>query len=99
MMIEGAGWEVIDLGVDVSSDKFISALQEHPDAVIGMSALLTTTMTNMAPAIQAIKGYSPQTKVMVGGAPLSREFAVSIGADAYGKDPQESVKWLDSLVS
>ena len=99
MMIEGAGWEVVDLGVDVSSDQFVVALQEHPDAVIGMSALLTTTMTNMEPAIQTIKSFSPNTKVMVGGAPLSREFAKSIGADAYGKDPQESVKWLDSLIA
>ena len=98
-MIEGAGWEVVDLGVDVSSDQFVVALQEHPDAVIGMSALLTTTMTNMEPAIQTIKSFSPNTKVMVGGAPLSREFAKSIGADAYGKDPQESVKWLDSLIA
>ena len=99
MMSEGAGWEVIDLGVDVSSDQFVAALQEHPDAIIGMSALLTTTMTNMEPAIQAIKSSSPNTKVMVGGAPLSREFAESIGADAYGKDPQESVKWLSSLIA
>ena len=99
MMIEGAGWEVIDLGVDVSKEKFIEALQQHPGAVIGMSALLTTTMSNMEPAIQSIKTISPQTKIIVGGAPVSAEYASSIGADAYGKDPQESVKWLGTLVA
>lgn len=99
MMFEGAGWEVIDLGVDVQSDKFVATLKENPDAVIGISALLTTTMVNMQPAIEAIKAFSPSTKIMVGGAPLSREFAESIGADAYGKDPQESVKWLETLIA
>lgn len=99
MMIEGAGWEVIDLGVDVSSDKFIETLQKYPDAVIGISALLTTTMSNMGPAIQKIKEISPQTKVIVGGAPVSAEYASSIGADGFGRDPQESVKWLETLVA
>ncbi len=99
MMIEGSGWEVIDLGIDVKAEKFLEALQQHPDAVVGMSALLTTTMTNMQPIIQAIKDISPNTKIMVGGAPLSAEFAKSIGADAYGRDPQEGVKWLDSLIA
>ncbi|MDR2949989.1 MAG: corrinoid protein [Prevotella sp.] len=99
MMIEGAGWEVIDLGVDVSSEKFIDTLQKYPDAVIGISALLTTTMSNMGPAIQKIKEISPQTKVIVGGAPVSAEYASSIGADGFGRDPQESVKWLETLVA
>lgn len=99
MMIEGAGWEVIDLGVDVSSEKFIETLQKYPDAVIGISALLTTTMSNMGPAIQKIKEISPQTKVIVGGAPVSTEYASSIGADGFGRDPQESVKWLETLVA
>ncbi len=99
MMIEGAGWEVIDLGVDVSSEKFIETLQKYPDAVIGISALLTTTMSNMGPAIQKIKEISPQTKVIVGGAPVSAEYASLIGADGFGRDPQESVKWLETLVA
>lgn len=99
MMIEGAGWEVIDLGIDVKTEKFIETLQQHPDAVVGISALLTTTMTNMEPVIKAIKETSPNTKVIVGGAPLSAEYAASIGADGYGKDPQESIKWLDSIVA
>lgn len=99
MMIEGAGWEVIDLGVDVTVEKFTNALRMHPDAVIGISALLTTTMSNMKQVIQEVKEISPNTKVIVGGAPVSREYAVSIGADAYGKDPQEAVKWLETLVA
>ena len=99
MMIEGAGWEVIDLGVDVKIEAFTNTLQQHPDAVVGISALLTTTMSNMQPVVKAIKDISPTTKVIVGGAPLSSEFAQSIGADAYACDPQEGVKWLDSLAA
>jgi len=98
MMIEGAGWEVIDLGVDVKIDKFTNAVQQHPEAVVGISALLTTTMNNMQPVVKAIKELSPLTKIIVGGAPLSPEFAQSIGADAYAKGPQEGVKWLDAWV-
>ena len=97
MMIEGAGWEVIDLGVDVKIDAFTNAVKQHPAAVVGISALLTTTMSNMQSVVKAIKEISPTTKVIVGGAPLSSEFAQSIGADAYAKGPQEGVKWLDTL--
>jgi len=99
MMIEGAGWEVIDLGIDVKAEAFTEALRQHPEAIIGISALLTTTMSNMQPVVKAIKELSPTTKVILGGAPLSMEFAQNIGADAYAKDPQEGVKWLDSLVA
>lgn len=98
MMIEGAGWELIDLGVDVPASDFLKILQQHPDAVIGMSALLTTTMSNMGPMIEEIKAVSPKTKIIVGGAPVTREYAKSIGADGYGQDPQESVKWLESIL-
>jgi len=99
MMVEGAGWEVIDLGIDVKTDKFVDAIQQNPTAVVGISALLTTTMIHMKPVIDAIKIAVPQTKIIVGGAPLSAEFALSIGADAYGKNPQEGIQWLDSLAS
>ncbi len=99
MMVEGAGWEVIDLGIDVKTEKFVETLQQHPSAVVGLSALLTTTMSNMEPIIKAIKEMSPETKVLVGGAPLSQEFATSIGADGYGKDPQESINWLETVVA
>lgn len=99
MMVEGAGWEVIDLGTDVSAEKYIQALDEHPGAVCGMSALLTTTMNNMQPMIAAIREKHPGTKVIVGGAPLNAEFARQIGADAYGRDPQDDINWLDSIVA
>jgi len=99
MMIEGAGWEVIDLGVDVKLDAFTEALKQHPGAIIGISALLTTTMSNMQPVVKAIKEISPTTKVIVGGAPLSSDFAQSIGADGYARDPQEGVKLLDILAA
>lgn len=99
MMVEGAGWEVVDLGTDVTSDKFLAALQQYPDAVIGMSALLTTTMANMETVIKAVKAVYPGARFIVGGAPLSSEFALSIGADAYGRDPQDGIKWLESLVA
>jgi len=97
MMVEGAGWEVIDLGIDVKTERFVEAVQQHPTAVVGISALLTTTMVNMKPVIDAIKAVSPSTKVIVGGAPLSADFAVTIGADGYGKNPQEGIVWLDKL--
>lgn len=99
MMVEGAGWEVIDLGIDVQTEKFVEALQQYPQAVVGLSALLTTTMVNMEPVIKAVKELSPTTKVLVGGAPLSLEFARSIGADGFANDPQESIKWLETLIA
>lgn len=94
MMVEGAGWEVIDLGVDVKADKFMEALQQHPGSVIGMSALLTTTMMNMEVVVQEIKSKFPDTIIMIGGAPLSEEFCKKIGATFYSSDPQGAVEFL-----
>ena len=99
MMVEGAGWEVIDLGVDVKPDQFITAIDENPDAIVGLSALLTTTMVNMGKIIAAIRQKYPNTKVAVGGAPLNNEFAINIGANGYGKDPQALILWLDHQVA
>ncbi|GHV11805.1 corrinoid methyltransferase [Bacteroidia bacterium] len=99
MMIEGAGWEVIDLGVDVKPEKFVEELDNHPDAVVGLSALLTTTMVNMATIIDFIREKYPQTKVAIGGAPINHDFAKQINADVYSKDPQGLVVWLDKLVA
>lgn len=99
MMVEGAGWEVIDLGTDVPAEKYISALDAHPGAVCGMSALLTTTMSNMKPMITAIRAKHPETKIVVGGAPLNAQFAAEIGADAYARDSQDNINWLNSLAS
>lgn len=99
MMVEGAGWEVIDLGVDVAAEKYINALNQYPGAICGMSALLTTTMSNMQPMIATIREKHPAVKVVVGGAPLNATFALQIGADAYARDPQENINWLDAIVA
>ena len=97
LMVEGAGWEVIDLGIDVKPEQFVAALDSHPDAIIGLSALLTTTMINMGAIITAIRNKFPNTKVIVGGAPVNNDFAESIGANGYGKDPQELILWLNNI--
>lgn len=89
MMVESAGYEVIDLGVDVSKEKLIEAIQANPDCrLVGLSALLTTTMPAMKALVAAISesGLKDQVKIMVGGAPISQEFANSIGADAFAPD-------------
>jgi 5-methyltetrahydrofolate--homocysteine methyltransferase len=88
MMLQGAGYEIIDLGTDVPPAAFAEAVRTHRPLVVGLSALLTTTMGNMKHAIEAIEdiGLRDQVKVIVGGAPLTEEFARSIGADGYGAD-------------
>lgn len=99
MMIEGGGWEVIDLGVDVSTDKFLKAIADNPDAVIGLSALLTTTMENMKKTVAAIRENNSVSKILVGGAPVTMDFCTRIGADFYSPDPQGAVNYLNQLVS
>jgi len=98
MMIEGGGWEVIDLGVDVSTDKFMKAIDENPGIVIGLSALLTTTMENMKKTVAAVREKHPGSKILVGGAPVTMEYCEKIGADFYSPDPQGAVKYLNTLV-
>jgi len=97
MMVEGGGWEVIDLGVDVSSEKFLKALNEKPDAVIGLSALLTTTMENMKKIVADIKAYNSGSKILVGGAPVTQDYCIKIGADFYSPDPQGAVNYLNQV--
>jgi methanogenic corrinoid protein MtbC1 len=97
MMIEGAGWEIIDLGVDVSTEKFMEAAQKHPGAVIGLSALLTTTMENMRRTVTLLKESNPDIKILIGGAPVTAEFCEKIGADYYSPDPQGAVEYLRTL--
>jgi methanogenic corrinoid protein MtbC1 len=97
MIVEGNGWEVIDLGVDVSSQKLISSIEQYPSCVVGLSALLTTTMMNMEKTVSEIKAKYPTVRCMVGGAPLTNDFARKIGADAYSPDPQGAVEYLNSL--
>ncbi|MCL4216611.1 MAG: corrinoid protein [Candidatus Hydrogenedentes bacterium] len=96
MVMEGGGWKVVDLGVDVSADKFVEAVKENPGCVVGLSALLTTTMVNMEKIVAAIKAVSPETRVLVGGAPLTQEFADKIGADSYSPDPNGALGYLNT---
>lgn len=96
MMIEGSGWDVIDLGVDVKSEQFMEAVGSNPNAVLGMSALLTTTMESMEKSVRQIRESYPDLKILVGGAPLNSEFAKRIGANLYAPNPQVAVEYLNS---
>lgn len=97
MVLQGGGWNVIDLGIDVNADKFIIALNENNARFVGMSALLTTTMQNMGPIAGRIKQELPEAKILVGGAPLSANFAKQINADNYSPDPQGALDYLNSF--
>ena len=101
MMLEGAGFEVVDLGTDVTPDGFVQAVQQHQPRVVGMSALLTTTMPSMGNTIKALEeaGVREQVKVMVGGAPVTEDFARRIGADGYSPDASSAVRLAKSLAS
>ncbi|WP_169568976.1 corrinoid protein [Sneathiella limimaris] len=94
MMMEGAGFEVIDIGINNPVEKYLEALEEHEPDILGMSALLTTTMPYMKVVVDAMveKGIRNDYIVMVGGAPLNEEFADSVGADAYGRDAAMTVE-------
>ena len=99
MMLRGGGFIVIDLGVDTSPEEFLEAVAEHDAHVIGMSALLTTTMPNMAKTVEAFKdaGLREKVRFMVGGAPVTPEFADFVGADGYGKDAMAAVELATKL--
>lgn len=99
MMMEGAGFEVIDLGVDVETEQFIQIAQEHHADVICMSALLTTTMPEMEVTIKALKEQGLNYKTMVGGAPVTQEFADKVGADGYSADAPGAVEKARALLS
>ena len=99
MMLEGNGYKVVDLGTDVNTDKYLAALSEHPDAAVGLSALLTTTMVNMERITKEIKAASPATLVTVGGAPVNTDFCQRIGADFYAPDPQGVVEFLTQKIA
>jgi len=88
MMLEGVGFEIIDLGADVSPEKFVEAVKEHSAEFVGMSALLTTTMVSMKTGIEALKeaGLRDKVTVMIGGAPVTQNYADEIGADIYAPD-------------
>ena len=94
MVMEGNGWKVVDLGVDVKPDKFLEAVENNPECIVGMSALLTTTMMNMKEVVEIVKDKYPKTPIYVGGAPLSQEFSDKIGATDFFQDPHGLVKHL-----
>jgi 5-methyltetrahydrofolate--homocysteine methyltransferase len=102
MMLQGAGIEVIDLGIDTPPEKFVGAINEHQAQIVGLSALLTTTKSEMKTVLEALEkaGVRDKVKVMVGGAPITQEFADEIGADGYGHDAVAAVdlakEWLQA---
>lgn len=96
-IVEGSGWEVLDLGTDVSSDAFIKAIEEHPDAAVGLSALITTTMVNMEAIVNDIRAAYPDNKILIGGAPVTQEYCDKIGANFFSLYPQEAAEYLDTL--
>jgi 5-methyltetrahydrofolate--homocysteine methyltransferase len=100
MMLEGAGFQIIDLGVDVKPEKFVEAVKEEKVEVIAMSALLTTTMLNMGETLKLLKesGIRDQVKVIIGGAPITSNFSDQIGADGFATDASQAVKLVQRLL-
>ena len=98
MMFKGAGFKVVDLGTDVPPEKFVDAARENDASIIGLSALLTTTMPNMRECIGAIRATGLPVKVMVGGAPVTQAFADEVGADGYSADAATAVEKGKQLV-
>jgi corrinoid protein of di/trimethylamine methyltransferase len=101
MMLQGAGFKVVDLGTNITSQQFVEAVKEHNPQVLGMSALLTTTMPKMEETIQALSeaGIRDSVKIMAGGAPVTQDFVDKIGADAYGANAASAVERAKELVS
>ena len=100
IMLKGAGYEVVDVGCDVAAEVFVDAAEKEGASVVGLSALLTTTMTGMKDVVDLVKarGLQDNVKVIVGGAPLSKAFADEIGADAYGYDASNAVDIVKEMV-
>jgi 5-methyltetrahydrofolate--homocysteine methyltransferase len=100
MMLEGAGFEVIDLGIEVGSEQFVESIREHRPDIVAMSALLTTTMIYMPEVVQALEraGLREAVKIVVGGAPVTQEYADTIGADGYAADAPGAVALVRRLL-
>jgi 5-methyltetrahydrofolate--homocysteine methyltransferase len=100
MMLEGAGFEIIDLGTDVAPERFVAAAREHGAQIVALSALLTTTMPAMKATLEALvaAGLREQVKVMIGGAPITQDYATQIGADGFSPDASRAVATAKSLV-
>jgi 5-methyltetrahydrofolate--homocysteine methyltransferase len=101
MMLEGAGFEVYNLGADVPAERFVEGVQKHKADLVGLSALLTTTMVHMPEVIEALKenGLRDRVKVMIGGAPVTQGYANEIGADGYAPDAASAVKLAEQLMA
>ena len=99
MMLEGAGYKVIDLGIDVPVEKFIRVIEEEHPQVVGLSALLTTTMIQMKDIVEKLHAYRFPVKIVIGGAPVTEKFAREIGADGYAADAAMAVDKVAELVS
>lgn len=95
MVLEGGGWQVVDLGINVSAEKFIEAIKTNSAKIVGLSALLTTTMQNMNEIVRQIKSETKDVLIIIGGAPVSKAFADSINADEYFPDPQGMLDYLN----
>ncbi|MEJ2187084.1 MAG: corrinoid protein [Gemmatimonadota bacterium] len=98
MMLRGAGFTVVDLGVNVPAQAFVDAALEHQAELVGMSALLTTTVVQMGPNVEALHAGAPGVRILVGGAPVTPEFAADIGADGYGANAADAVDRALALV-
>jgi len=100
MMLEGGGFEVIDMGIDVKPEELIDAVKEHKPDIVGLSALLTTTMVNMKTAITMMEeaGVRDGVKIIVGGAPVTQDYANQVGADGFGKDASEAANIAKKLI-
>ncbi len=101
LMMESRGYTVVDLGVDVKEDQFVEAIKEHQPDIVGMSSLLTTTMMKIDDTIKVIEaaGLRDKAKIIIGGAPISQEFADDIGADGYSEDASTAVELCDRMMA
>jgi 5-methyltetrahydrofolate--homocysteine methyltransferase len=99
MMLEGAGFAVIDAGVDVTPDRFVALAKEHDAKIIGLSALLTTTMPSMKGAVEAVREAGVTAKVIIGGAPVTQAYCDAIGADGYSPDAASAAELATRLIA
>ena len=97
-MLQGAGFDIVDLGVNISPEKFVQAVKAHKPAIVGLSAMLTTTMLTMKPTIEALRAAGSDVKVIVGGAPVNQNFADQIGADGFARDAVLAVERVKQLI-
>jgi 5-methyltetrahydrofolate--homocysteine methyltransferase len=95
MIVEGGGWDIVDLGTNVNTQMFLKAIDEYPGCSVGISALLTTTMANMEQTVKEIRQKYPDIKILIGGAPVNESFCDKIGADFYSSEPHAALDYLN----